>query len=291
MGKIATICAVLWAALAAGPQASVPALTAAAPPTDTHSLYAQSAGRVLEREFKRDGISYLLVDARSSGVLAYSWQEVETSVPVGSLVKPFTALAYGRAHAYRYPQHVCTPGECWLPRGHGRQDLVSATANSCNAYFRALAQQVTAEQIAAVAHEFDLSEPMSTTPDTLIGLGREWPVSPIALAHAYAELVARRAQPGVADIVEGMRLSAIRGTGGEVGRQLSHSAALVKTGTAPCTHSRRASADGFVIALLPADDPSMVLLLRVHGATGARAAVTAGRMLQAIEAPFADADK
>ncbi len=137
----------------------------------------------------------------------------------------------------------------------------------------------------------NLNEPMSTAPDSLIGMGRGWPVSPLALAHAYAELVARRAQPGIAAIVDGMRLSAVRGTGSAVGRRLNHSAALVKTGTAPCTHYPRASADGFVIALLPADDPAIVLLLRVHGTTGARAAFTAGEMLQAIEAPSAHADK
>jgi cell division protein FtsI/penicillin-binding protein 2 len=227
--------------------------------------------------------SPLLLDAHTAAVLAVHWENVEKPVPVGSLVKPFTALAYGSAHAYRYPEHMWEAGRCWLSRGHGRQDLISATANSCNEYFRALAALVTPEQIAAVAHDFNLDAPAHGSVAALIGLGREWPLAPIAIARAYAELVHRRTQPGVGDILEGMRRSAINGTGAGAGRQLSHSAALTKTGTAACAHHPRASADGFVVALLPADDPTILLLLRIHGATGAQAPVTAGRILRALE--------
>lgn len=282
MGKMRSICAILGVAALSGALGQPPGL-ASAPATDPHSLFAQSAGRLLARDFNRAGISYLLLDVNTGAVLALHWQEVEAPVPVGSLVKPFTALAYGSTHAYRYPEHECGAGQCWLPHGHGRQDLISATANSCNAYFRALAAQVTPGEIAAIAHDFDLDAPAGRTAASFIGLGRQWPLAPLAIARAYAELVHRRTQPGVGDILEGMRRSAVGGTGTEVGRRLSRSTALVKTGTAGCVHRPRASADGFVIALFPADNPRALLLLRVHGTTGAHAAVTSGEILHALE--------
>jgi cell division protein FtsI/penicillin-binding protein 2 len=250
---------------------------------DVHSLFAQSAGRLLARDFNRADVSYLLLDVHTAAVLALHWEDVETAVPVGSLVKPFTALAYGSAHGYRYPQHLCGAGQCWLPRGHGHQDLIAATANSCNTYFRALAGKVTPEQIATVAQGFNLEPPASNTAAALIGVGREWPLPPLALGLAYVELAHRRTQPGVGEIIEGMRRSAAGGTGAEVGRRLNRLTALVKTGTAPCVHHPQASADGFVVALLPADDPTILLLLRVHGTTGAHASVTAGQILHMLE--------
>jgi cell division protein FtsI/penicillin-binding protein 2 len=67
-----------------------------------------------------------------------------------------------------------------------------------------------------------------------------------------------------------------------VGRALPSRAALVKTGTAPCIHAKRAPGDGFAVAIWPADDPRVVLLLRVHSAPGAEAAATAGKILRRI---------
>lgn len=100
---------------------------------------------------------------------------------------------------------------------------------------------------------------------------------------AYLELMRRREQPGVRQIVAGMEQSAEHGTGAEVDRTLGRPEALVKTGTAPCTHARRAPGDGFVIALMPATDPEILLMVRVHGVPGAQAARNAGRMLSRME--------
>jgi cell division protein FtsI/penicillin-binding protein 2 len=289
METLRAVCAIgCAAALLLALTAPVGSIAAPAPPAQ--SLFAQSAEGLLARDFNRAGISYLVLEVHTASVLASHWENAETAVPVGSLVKPFTALAYGSAHGYRYPQHVCAAGQCWLPRGHGRQDLIAAIANSCNAYFRALAGQVTPEQIAAVAEGFSLDPPASGTAGSWIGLGREWALPPIAVARAYAELVQRRTQPGIGDILEGMRRSAASGTGAEVGRRLRRFAALVKTGTAACSHHPRASADGFVIALLPADNPTILLLLRVHGTTGAHASLTAGQILHVLEEQSSVAD-
>ena len=96
---------------------------------------------------------------------------------------------------------------------------------------------------------------------------------------AYLELLRRKQVPGVAPILEGMRRSGRQGTGAAVDRLLKHTEALVKTGTASCTHRRWAPADGFVLALVPAEKPEILLLVRVHSVTGAKAAETAGSML------------
>ncbi len=57
----------------------------------------------------------------------------------------------------------------------------------------------------------------------------------------------------------------------------------MKTGTAPCTHPHAAPGDGFVIAMLPANQPELLLLVRVHSVPGATASITAGRMPRRME--------
>ena len=116
-----------------------------------------------------------------------------------------------------------------------------------------------------------------------MGLGEEWRISPLHVAHAYMELYRRREQPGVRELLAGMAQSALQGTGAGVGRALQHTGALVKTGTAPCTHTHAAPADGLVIAVVPANKPEILLLICVHGVAGAKAAVTAGHMLKSME--------
>ena len=254
-----------------------------APPT---SLFAQSAIQVLDHEFASDDISYLLLDAGSGEILGAHWEHPEKTIPLGSLVKPFTALAYGEEHHFQFPVHVCR-GEksgCWQQSPHGKLDIVSAISHSCNSYFRVLAANVSSQQMASTAESFGLNAPagdLSGPP--LMGLGREWQISPLRMARAYLELIRRREQPGVRDVLAGMAQSAQQGTGYGVGRALKHSNALVKTGTAPCTHPRAAPGDGFVVALVPADQPELLLMVRVHSVPGAKASLTAGRMLSRLE--------
>ena len=247
------------------------------------SLFVQSAASVLNRNFTGSDLSYLLLDARSGRLVASRWDDPNRPIPLGSLVKPFTAIAYGEQNGYRYPSHVChgTVNGCWLPRGHGQINLTSAIEYSCNSYFQQLAAGVTAQNVSTVATRFGVEAPEnSATASTFVGIGDAWPISPLRMAHAYLELIQRRDQPGIHEIVEGMALSAQQGTGAAVDRALVQRRALVKTGTAPCTHRDHAPGDGFVITLFPADDPRILLLLRVHGAPGAQAAAVAGDVLK-----------
>jgi cell division protein FtsI/penicillin-binding protein 2 len=250
------------------------------------TLFSQSAVTALERKFGKSDASYLLVDANSGAILASHWDGPDKAIPMGSLVKPFTALAYAEGHDFRYPKYVChgSASGCWHGKPHGELDLTSAISVSCNAYFARLAESVSNERAGSIASSFGLELPgENATTEDLVGLGQQWQMSPARMALAYLELFRRKDAPGVAPILEGMRQSGRQGTGATVGRQLKHSEALVKTGTAPCTHARRAPADGFVLTLVPAERPEILLLVRMHSVTGAKAAETAGSMLHDMQ--------
>jgi cell division protein FtsI/penicillin-binding protein 2 len=254
--------------------------------TSDRSLFSQAAVLVLEREFPSRDVSYLLFDARTGTLLSSRWEDPNKPIPLGSLVKPFTALAYGETHQNQFPSHVCR-GEasgCWQSHPHGKLDLVSAISVSCNSYFRALAANVTAEQLIPVANRFGLDPPdPGLSGQDLMGIGDGWRIAPVKMARAYLELYDRRDHPVVREIIAGMADAARHGTGKAVGAALEHADALVKTGTAPCTHAHAAPGDGFVVAMVPANRPELLLLVRVHSVPGATAAVTAGSMLRSLE--------
>jgi cell division protein FtsI/penicillin-binding protein 2 len=255
-------------------------LALAASPLAAASLPEQSTGIALDRAFPNPGVSYLLTDCAASREICSRWAHPMERVPVGSLVKPFTALAYGETHGFRYPAFTCSGARCWLPSGHGRMEINNAIAHSCNAYFLEVARDVTPEALQSVVQRFGLSAPdRGVDPSTLIGLGAGWRISPFAIARAYSELIARSFDPGVREILAGMALSGQSGTGRGAGRD-----AYVKTGTAPCSHESKqggdGGGDGYVIALFPIGAPRVNLLVRVHGVPGARAAWVCGKMRQ-----------
>jgi cell division protein FtsI/penicillin-binding protein 2 len=228
-------------------------------------------------------VSYLLLDAIHKTVVAIDWRAADTPVPVGSLVKPFTAIAYGQRHRMRFPVYECSGADCWLKAGHGRVGLAAAIAHSCNSYFRQLATDVSPLDVWEVVDRFGMrGPPAECDRDTLFGVGSAWRVSPLEVARAYAELAARRAEPGVAEVIAGMRLSASIGTAAAVGSALHGSPALAKTGTAPCSHSPKAAGDGYAVVVYPGDSPRYVLLVQVHGVVGRQAAETAARLLPAL---------
>lgn len=193
----------------------------------------------------------------------------------GSLIKPFTALAYAAKHGYQYPEHVCTG--CWLPRGHGRIGIKEAVAYSCNSYFESIAAEVRPDEVGVLLERFGISGLRYDVPqETLTGRGQAWRITPQQMAGAYLELFARSGEPGVAELLEGMRLSGMEGTGRALGLP-----ALVKTGTGPCFHGAHAPGDGYVMVLYPAAHPRVALLLEAHGVPGSQAALAAGKRLRA----------
>jgi cell division protein FtsI/penicillin-binding protein 2 len=262
-------------------------------------LNHRSSALLLERRFPQKEIEYILLDARSGDVLSSRWTGADDPAPLGSLVKPFTALAYGEEHHFLYPEYEChgKRDRCWLPRGHGHLGLVQAVAQSCNAYFLSLASDLKASSVAAVLRRYsvyDVGEKVPT--ESLVGLGSAWKISPLRMLRAYTELVRRRDQPGVAELIQGMLISESSGTGAGVGSALrkSGASALTKTGTAPCVHGTNGdtaeseehpksfAGDGYVVALYPAVDSQIALMVRLHSAPGSKAAEVAGKMLRTI---------
>ncbi len=254
-------------------------------PASPDALYATTAARVLSRDFSAPDVSYLLLELPTGAVIASQWDDSDKPIPVGSLVKPFTALAYAETHHFRFPRHTCAGGgTCWRPRGHGAVDIVRATAVSCNAYFHYLAENVSTADVISVSHRLGLNGPdFDAGPDGMTGRNGAWRESPQAIAHAFAELLGRSSQPGVREIAEGMTGAARDGTAAAFSEGVPRLPVVAKTGTAPCTHARHAPGDGFVIAAWPASAPRYLLLVRQHGVPGARAAVLAARMLRALE--------
>lgn len=230
-----------------------------------HALLAASLGGA--------DVNYVAIDLRTHEVTAREWADADAPIPVGSLVKPFTALAYSG----EFPEFVCkgSASRCWLARGHGRMAFREALANSCNAYFLNLARDVHPETLAVVAAKFGIPPPSDDAAETRIGLGKAWRISPMALARAYGELAARASEPRVAEILAGLKLAAESGTAKALGRGV-----LAKTGTAPCVAARRHAGDGFAMVLDPPEAPRIVVLVRVHGAPGSEAAKTAALVLR-----------
>lgn len=245
-------------------------------------LFSHAASAILAKEFPQPAISYLLMD-RSGAVLAQRWRSPD-AIPPGSLVKPFLAVAFGEQHGERFPVVRCrgTRSLCWRPDGHGSLGLEDALAQSCNAYFLALAQGLDHNRAAQVFTRYGLAGPLAGASDEdFVGSGHGWKEMPGALARAYLMLVHERG-PAQNRIVAGMQGSAEHGTARAVDAVLGRDAALAKTGTAPCTHTPHAPGDGFTVVLYPAVEPRLVLLVREHGTTGAETAKIAGEMLRSL---------
>jgi cell division protein FtsI/penicillin-binding protein 2 len=266
------------------------ASTALAQQAAEPQLFSQSAKAVLERNFPSPNLSYLLLDA-SGNVLAERWatppETAQQVLSPGSLVKPFLAIAYGEQHGGRFPAVRCmgTESRCWLPRGHGTLGLEEAIAQSCNAYFLELAAGLDRKRAAQSLALYGLAgPPITASAESLAGLGSAWKETPLALARAYLQMVNEQQSPVQSRIVKGMLNSAERGTARAVDAALGRNAALAKTGTAVCSHTPRGAADGFTVVLYPAAQPRLLLLVRVHGVTGAQSAKVAGAMLRSLGA-------
>ena len=218
----------------------------------------------------RAGVSVDFVELRAGEVVARNWVDADRAIPVGSLVKPFLAMAYAGA----FPEFTCTGERCWLARGHGRLKFRRALAVSCNEYFLNLARGVDPATLATVAAKFGIPAPSENSPEARIGLGTSWKISPIALARAYAELAERSGEPRVAEILDGLRMSAESGTSSAIGRGF-----FAKTGTAPCVSEPRDAGDGFTVVIAG----ERVLLVRVHGVPGAEAAKSAKQILRTLK--------
>jgi hypothetical protein len=243
----------------------------------TQNLHTQAAAALLARDFNDPDLSYLLLDENGQ-IMAQRWEHPERELPVGSLVKPFLAVAYGQTHS-TFPQFQCAGGKtCWLAHGHGKLQIRDAVAQSCNSYFQQLIADAGPALVQALANYPVHGPPGSAESVSVSG----WAV-PLDLAQAYLALTNHARDAAVFPVLQGMGLSAQHGTGKAAGAALSHASMLAKTGTAPCTHAKKVPGDGFALLMTPADHPRAVLLVRLHGHPGSMAAGVGGRMLAAVE--------
>jgi cell division protein FtsI/penicillin-binding protein 2 len=198
-----------------------------------------------------------------------TWSDARASICMGSLLKPFLALAFISTHTH-FPIRYCAGARsgCWHAGGHGRQDIVAALANSCNTYFLGLANSIERAALETVALNYGLRTPDRTlTAANLIGLSAGWPQPPRSVLKAFATLAMNSRDERVRTILAGMARCADSGTARAAGFRC-----FAKTGTAPCSHKPAAPGDGFAVAIYPPDQPRQVILLRQHGTTGAMAA-------------------
>lgn len=262
----AAIIAIVFAESAVSPRATA----------QNNELHTQSASALLARDFADPNLSYLLLDD-DGRMIAQRWDQPEREIPVGSLTKPFMAVAYGRTHR-TFPKFRCIGKKtCWLPRGHGLLAVREAIAFSCNSYFHQLVAAGGGD-FGPAMESFQLHERGASAGGRSIEYA-----SPIALARAFLELTRHARDREVRPVLQGMALSAQKGTAKSVSTELPALTALAKTGTAACTHEKKAPGDGFALVMAPADHPRVVLLVRLHGQPGFTAAGVAGRMIGEVE--------
>jgi cell division protein FtsI/penicillin-binding protein 2 len=239
-------------------------------------LHEQATEALLDREFSGPDLAYLLLN-ENGRVVAQRWEHPELDAPIGSLVKPFLAAAYGKTHA-TFPRFRCIGKKtCWLVRGHGTLQIRDAIAYSCNSYFHQLVANAGPD-FAQALNAYALHDSRFQGNDLA-----QATAAPLALSRAYLELTHHPRDAAVLPVLQGMALSAQKGTGKAVSTALPHVAVLAKTGTAPCIHAKKAAGDGFAMVMSPADHPREILLVRLHGRPGAIAAGVAGRMIAAVE--------
>jgi len=228
-------------------------------------------------EPKTEQLRYLALESPSPTPVEVWPEQDRGAASFGSLLKPFLVVAYGQTHE-SYPTVICrgAASGCWSQKGHGRQTLIPALANSCNRYFLALSRAVEPAALRGVCLEYRLAEPLAgSTEFDFIGLGDGWPQTPGAVLEAFHRLVQTRSNRSVKLALEGMRLCAQLGTAKE-----AHLDCFAKTGTAPCRHHRVASGDGYAMLIYPMDTPRIILLAMKHGTTGAHTAALAGELLR-----------
>ena len=279
---------------------------------DDEVLYGQATGAMLDREFPSARVEYLLLDAGSGRTIAGRWDHADAAIPVGSLLKPFVALAYGEIHAKPagvahagadFPTVVCHGkiDGCWRAAGHGSLGLERALAVSCNAYFLKLARELSEtaggwEALRRMAGGYGLPAPPEgfageRAARMLIGVTPEWRVSPGALTRAYARLATVDGSKTAQRLRVGMQMAASAGgTAARIGAHQNSAlgSVLAKTGTAPCVQGPTespclASGDGLVVAIAGVEHPKLLLLVRERGTTGAQTAEVAGKMLSWVE--------
>jgi hypothetical protein len=208
-------------------------------------------------------------------------------LPVGSLVKPFLAEAWARAHSGAAPPRTTCDerSRCWRPSGHGALGLARALAVSCNTYFARLAADTPPDVLAATLREEGFVLAGALSPSAALGLdgNAEAPVvEPRALLLAYERLLTRpwaaAEEPVRGEVLAGLRESARLGTA------RGARAIMGKTGTVPSLRGLPQRTSGWALVVSSSGSLRLGLLLDGTGREAA-AALGSGTPGQAIALP------
>ncbi len=193
-------------------------------------------------------------------------------LPVGSLQKPFVAKAWARAHPAAVPEPFRCDARsgCWLRSGHGLVDMTRATALSCNAYFRHLAEGTPEGVLVATLRGEGFVVGEHVSPEAAIGLGSgSATIPPATLLDAYRRLTREPWTTGESVrrlLLSGLRDAALSGTAsGLAGRGY-----WAKTGTSAAIDGRPAATSGWAVAV---DDSGWGVLGLLPEGTGREAAL------------------
>ena len=200
--------------------------------------------------------------------LESNWPDAGRPLCFGSLLKPFLALAYLATHS-QPPVINCAGAAagCWYTKGHGRQDMIAALANSCNVYFLRIAETLNRAALDLTSMSHGLALPSRSWPASrLIGIEQGWPQTPSAVVHAFALLARNAAEPNARLVLAGMRRCSETGTAKAIGLRC-----YAKTGTAAPSQQHDIG-EGYVVAIYPFEQPRTLLLVGGHNTTGAETA-------------------
>jgi SpoIID/LytB domain protein len=284
---MSTICraatALVLASILAG--AGAPAVRVAAAP-------APQSGRAAPRAAVP---AYLVLDLQTGRTLAIRREDVlRTPVAPGSIAKIATLLAALESGVVKPDTtFVCrrrieVAGEtitCSHPPLGRPLTLSEALAHSCNCAFATIATRLRREDLdrALVVTGLPPSDPAVPVPIAGLGL-RGVRATPEQLLTAFARFVTATPSVGGSSrlpestrkvIIDGLRGAAEYGTASEIAQHGVH--ALAKTGTSPMPGGRYM---GLIVAVAPADRPTVGVVALAPGAAGIDAAGVAADRLQ-----------
>jgi stage II sporulation protein D len=263
----------------------------------------------VNKESLSSGTAVLAVNPQNGNVLASLHPEIflERKYPPGSLVKPFTLIAFYRQHGDSFPVFQCPatlpndPGGCWNRNGHGKVNATDAIAQSCNVYFRQLSARISPDVFAKTLSDYEIIDdpaeilklPEETQRKLMVGNTNDWVVSPYRMLRAYCELwnggflwnnsnvfgkSTLLPEPLRIILHDGLFLSSVEGTSLEASK-LSGTELLGKTGTSLWYENGRTdrnSTQGWWIGLYPVDHPRIAIMTFVSGGRGATDAAPLG---------------
>ncbi len=143
---------------------------------------------------------YLIVEAPSGMVLEFSGGKwLETPLPIGSLIKPFTCLAAIETdRKLASLVLVCTPTSpslpcvdgCWFRAGHGSLNMEQALSVSCDRYFRYLAERTSPSHWKNVLKRYGLGEREEGTEvlSAMVGTSEKLKATLVQILCAYLGL-------------------------------------------------------------------------------------------------------